>query len=189
MKKKYIIITISIIITIAIIILGFILYKSQSDKKRNNDKIPSGEENTVVDEFGLDAKDITNPTYDIKDVKQNNSDNSKNSEISVEEMKILKQNSEIKVITILKNNSNKDIKGYYISLELLDDKGNRVTTISDNSDETIPANGTLNIINYASISEDMQNITDARVLKIEKNMDDELTDAFETIEDLVDDEE
>ena len=88
MKKKYIIITISIIITIAIIILGFILYKSQNDKKRNNDKIPSGEENTVVDEFGLDAKDITNPTYDIKDVKQNNSDNSKDSEISVEEMKL-----------------------------------------------------------------------------------------------------
>ena len=84
-------------------------------------------------------------------------------------IKISNNAGDVKVDTILKNNSDEDIHGFFIEINLLDKDNNIITTLSENSEKTIKAHSEHALTNYITALDNAENITNAQIVTMEKN--------------------
>ena len=154
-KKKYIIVIIILIILIAVIAV-FIIKKPK-------------ESNTI---HKVEEK-IENPDFIIKGSETKKIEEK---DIEVKEMKIEKEEGQLKIITELINNSEKELNGVNIILELLDKEGNSVTAISSKINEKVLPKKTFIMESYAGINKEIEDITDIRIVSVEKDDEDPFED-------------
>lgn len=164
-KKVYIIITVIILILVASI--GIICFMKLKNKNINS-------ENEV------ESNIIYNKETNIKSTQENPI---KYEEIEATNIDVKYISGTLEIDTTLKNNSNDDIDGFFITIALLDEKGNTVTSISDNSNEKIGANKEISIKNYVVEEENIDVICNAKIVSFEKNsVKDILDDSIDEIE-------
>lgn len=165
-KKVYIIITVIILILVASIgIICFMKLKNKNINSKNE----------------VESNIIYNKETNIKSTQENPI---KYEEIEATNIDVKYISGTLEIDTTLKNNSNDDIDGFFITIDLLDEKGNTVTSISDNSNEKIGANKEISIKNYVVEEENIDAICNAKIVSFEKNsVKDILDDSIDEIED------
>ena len=106
----------------------------------------------------------------------------------IEATKIILINNfgELELETTLKNNSNEEINGFFIQIDFLDENGNTLTSISNNSQDVIDAKGELIMRNTISGLESDINIKSAKISYFEKNtVQENIENSMTEIEDSV----
>ena len=94
-------------------------------------------------------------------------------DIEVKDIKLFPSDTTIKLEIDLKNKSSKDIVGFNIEVELLDESDKRITVISLNTEDTIPAKKEYSFTAFSTIDKSQnKNIKKARIVKIDKNSND-----------------
>ena len=89
-------------------------------------------------------------------------------EIEAEQIQIFKNDSQVEVITKLKNNSNKTINGYSIDIYVLNKEGKAVTSIVRTSKEKIKANDSIEFTSFITGIDNMETIESAKINSINK---------------------
>lgn len=173
--KKVLKFLVIILIIIAIGIGSFLLYNKFIKNKINqiSENSNDSQNNTKVEENDDDG---TNPDIAIKSSKDKKIEKEEIEAISI---KLFKNADNIEVITNLKNNSDKDIEGFFIEIGLLDKDGNEVTVIAENTDAVIKSNETYKLQNYVTMSLENSKIEDAKINRIEKNTAQIVEDSME----------
>jgi len=152
MKKKVKILIIVLLI-IAIVSIGIISVIINNRKKQSNG-------NNVENEY----------SYEIKSTRKNPITKD---DIEVKDIKLFPSDTTIKLEIDLKNKSSKDIVGFNIEVELLDESDKRITVISLNTEDTIPAKKEYSFTAFSTIDKSQnKNIKKARIVKIDKNSND-----------------
>jgi len=152
MKKKVKILII-VLLVIAIVSIGIISVIINNKKKQSN-------ENNVENEY----------SYEIKSTRKNPITKD---DIEVKDIKLFPSDTTIKLEIDLKNKSSKDIVGFNIEVELLDESDKRITVISLNTEDTIPAKKEYSFTAFSTIDKSQnKNIKKARIVKIDKNSND-----------------
>ena len=116
MKKKIIISFISILTIIVISLVSYLLVNKIRQKDETKEQV----------------------LFNIKSSKE---EPIKQGDIEVQNIDIVQNGELVKVICTLKNTSNKDVNGTFISINLLDENRNFVTVVAKNIGEMIPAKG------------------------------------------------
>ena len=152
MKKKVKILII-VLLVIAIVSIGIISVIINNKKKQSNG-------NNVENEY----------SYEIKSTRKNPITKD---DIEVKDIKLFPSDTTIKLEIDLKNKSSKDIVGFNIEVELLDESDKRITVISLNTEDTIPAKKEYSFTAFSTIDKSQnKNIKKARIVKIDKNSND-----------------
>lgn len=152
MKKKVKILII-VLLVIAIVSIGIISVIINNKKKQSNG-------NNVENEY----------SYEIKSTRKNPITKD---DIEVKDIKLFPSDTTIKLEIDLKNKSSKDIVGFNIEVELLDESDKRITVISLNTEDTIPAKKEYIFTAFSTIDKSQnKNIKKARIVKIDKNSND-----------------
>ncbi len=93
---------------------------------------------------------------------------------------------ELQIVTTLKNNSNELLDGFFIEIVLLDESGNTITTISENSEQKIEAHGEYSLTNYVAGLTIESNVSNAKIVSLRKNtLKNTMDDAFNSIEEEI----
>lgn len=153
MKKNLKIIVLLIILIIFIITVSIILIK-RKNKSSNDTNIADG--NTVI----VEENKIT-----IKSTKKNKIEKDG---IEAEQIGIEILGEQLKIETIVKNNTSETIKGFQIVIDLLDEDGNTLTTISSNETDNLEPKKSVKIDNYADLLENQDKIRSAKIVSIDK---------------------
>ena len=104
-------------------------------------------------------------------------------DIEATNIEIIYNQGELQVSTTLKNNSSETLNGFFIEIGLLDENANTVSTIAQNSEETIEPNQEITIINNVTGFDEQTNIVNAKIISIEKNtIQDTIDNSFEKTE-------
>lgn len=104
-------------------------------------------------------------------------------DIEATNIEVIYNQGELQVSTTLKNNSSETLNGFFIEIGLLDENANTVSTIAQNSEETIEPNQEITIINNVVGFDEQTNIVNAKIVSIEKNtIQDTIDNSFEIIE-------
>lgn len=152
MKKKVKILII-VLLVIAIVSIGIISVIINNKKKQSNG-------NNVENEY----------SYEIKSTRKNPITKD---DIEVKDIKLFPSDTTIKLEIDLKNKSSKDLVGFNIEVELLDESDKRITVISLNTEDTIPAKKEYIFTAFSTIDKSQnKNIKKARIVKIDKNSND-----------------
>ena len=118
----------------------------------------------------------------INIIKSTESHKIQNNGIEATEVKLFKLKNSLKVVSTLKNNTESDINGFFIELELLDSSGKTVFPMSVNSDTKIPAGKTVAIENYATLDNTTNEIVDVRIKTIEKDIQSSVVEEFDKMQ-------
>lgn len=174
MKNKKILLSIIIIIVILLLFIFLLINNSN-----HNDEVV---DNFVEDEvIPLQGDENLDEIVTIQSTPKNpiSMDN-----IEVSEIKITGVEDQLKVVSTIKNNTSETLNGFFIQIDLLDANGNVITTLSENSNENIEANGgTTAITNYVSGISNGTDIVNAKISSLDKNnIKDTLDNAFDSIE-------
>ena len=167
MKKKCI--YTCLIILIVILLIGICVYYSTRPKDDNIENISSSNNiaNTSDSSTTVDKKEpaIEKDSITIKSSENNTieKDGIEATKIDVEHL-----NTTLKVSTVLKNNSNEDVKGFYIVIALLDKDGKTVTTIAKKSNDTIKAKGEIALENNVSGLKNAKDVVNAKIVTLNK---------------------
>lgn len=174
-KKIYLLIIISVIL---LVFIGIIFYINKT-----NDNINYNELNSSSDELNQKMEeDNYIQTFNIKSTPDNPI---KIDDIEATNIEITDDSGKLQIVTTLKNNSNEDCEGFFISIALLDENGNTLTTISKNSSEIIPANGELTLTNSVVGIEKKANFLNAKIETFEKSaIKNNLENVFNTMNDM-----
>lgn len=156
LNKKKVIIAAVIILVLLVIALEMIFII----KKNNKNRVTPEATDTEVAE----AKNALE-TFSIKNTKENPIEKDG---IEAESINFTIIGDQLEVKTILKNTTNEDLNGYMIGIDLLDSKGDVVTSISDNSTDVIKAKQTKEVLNYVMGLEDPKQIVSAKITSLEK---------------------
>lgn len=149
MKKK-IKILIIVLLVIAISSICIISIIVNNRKKQSNG-------NSIENEY----------SYEIKSTRKNPITKD---DIEVKDIKLFPSDTTIKLEIDLKNKSSKDIVGFNIEVELLDESDKRITVISLDTEDTIPAKKEYSFTAFSTIDKSQnKNIKKARIVKIDKN--------------------
>ena len=185
--KKYII-PILIVLGILLIII-LVMFMNKTTPQENNYSKPennySKEENKENGTIQYSLSNVERKKRESIKINKNDSESTKNAKIKkakdnkendeyfsvveVSNIEIIKNSEELEIKTILKNNSDEDISGFFITMGLYNKDGKEITQYSFNTQDKIPANGTYTFSNYAPHPEN-EDVVDAKVLSIEKNI-------------------
>lgn len=110
-------------------------------------------------------KNESQNTYSLKNIGNHTIEKD---EIEVTDMQIHKNESQVEVITKINNNSSEKINGFFIVIELLNSKGDLITSIAKKINEFILPNNSITITNYITGIDNLQHIESAKIKKIEK---------------------
>lgn len=169
-KKIYIL----IIVILIIVVFGIIYFKIQKDNSNKKDElIQSSQENIENTE---NQEDMT------INIKSSNKNPIKLDEIEATNIEILCVANTLQVFTTLRNNSNEKINEFFIEMELLDEKGDRVTILAGKVEE-IEAKSEIVVNNNVAELSNGRKICNAKILSIEKqSVKDTLESSFEELE-------
>ena len=156
MKKKYLFLILFIILVILIIVFTL------SRKKENN--IPNNTSNEVN---SIDNSDVISQTVNIQSTHENPIEKDG---LEAKNIEIVQNSSDLQVNTTLKNNSNEKIEGFFITINLLDENGNIITTLSENCEKTLEANEEYTISNSVVGIENKPSFTKAEITALEKGI-------------------
>lgn len=168
-KKIYI-----LIILVLIIIFSIIYFKIQKDNSDNKNELVQNSQESIEDE-----KNQEDMTINIKSSKEHPI---KLDEIEATNIEIKCVSNTLQVFTTLKNNSNEKLDDFYIEMELLDEKENKVTTLYGKVDG-IEAQSEIVVNNNVTELSNGREICKAKIVSIEKNsVKDILDSSFEELE-------
>lgn len=168
MKKKKYIVGLIVLILILIILLGIFIFAKKAKNDVAQNTIESSEENLQE-------------TFTIQSTKNHPI---QKDDIEATKIEVIRNSDEYIIHTTLKNNSQEPIEGFFITLSILDEKGNTITSISENSSESIPVNGELVLTNYVTGIDKNVKCSSAKIDTLEKNnIKDNLENAFDTMDD------
>lgn len=161
LNKKKIITVVAIVLAVALIVTIILFMKkgqnsviTESQKLEENQEVATGEYNGEPENFN------------IKSTEQNPIE--KNG-IEAESIDFNVIGNDLEVTTTLKNNTKEDLNGYLIEIEFLNDNGETVTTIVDNSPDVIKPKETKTITNYIMELQNPKQITSAKIISLEKS--------------------
>lgn len=172
-NKKSLLTVITILIVIILLVVSFFVIRHFNNLKTE-----------TYDDIDLsiinDGYSNTLPTFNIQSTTENKIEMD---DIEATNIEIINNYGDLQVATTLKNNSNTIINGFFIELSLLDESGYTVTNISINSNESIEPNQELTIFNNVAGLEPNLNISNAKILSIEKNaIQENIENSFNEIE-------
>lgn len=171
MKKKVIIIFIVIIFLTILVSTIFILKNKNSNRASSKQNTSN---NIVTDN---ESEDNLNKEITIKSTENNKIEQDG---ITAEKIDIKVSGGDLEIITTLKNNSSDDLNGFLIEIELLDENGNEVTVITENSKEVVKPNQIIEFFNSVIDLENPERIANARILSLSKNnVDDMFNNMFD----------
>ena len=172
-KKKSLLILISILIIIILAIIIFFVIKHFNNVVEPSNTVEN--ENTINNGYS-----DTLPTTNIQSSEDNPIEMN---DIEATNIEIINNYGELQVLTTLKNNSNETINGFFIELALLDENDNTITSIAQNTEETIEPNNELTITNNVTGIDNNVSITNAKIISIEKNtIQDSIENSFNEVE-------
>lgn len=157
MKNKKLLFSL-IIIFIIIFICFIIFFKIKSSN--NNDF-----NNSTNNELENESTDFIQK-YKIESSKDNPIEKDGLEATNIE---LTYSNGDVDVITTLQNNSENDIQGFFITINLVDSNNKAITSFSDNSEETIKAHDTLTITNSITELNNFKDIKYASISYLLKN--------------------
>lgn len=157
MKNKKIVISVSILLVLIIGIILFIIIYNNNNSKNNS--LNETSDSTQIAQSSI-------PTFTIESTKDSPIEKDG---IEASSLQIKNNSGDVEIITTLRNNTDENIHGFFIEISLLDKNNNIVTTISENSEETIKANSSYALTNYVSNLNNAGDITSARIETLEKN--------------------
>lgn len=168
MKNKKYIIGLIVLILILLVLLGIFVFAKKAKNNATKNTIESSEE-------GLQE------TFTIQSTKNHPI---QKDDIEATKIEVVRNSDEYRIHTTLKNNSQEPIQGFFITLSILDEKGNTVTSISENSLESIPVNSEIVLTNYVTGIDKNVKCSSAKIDTLEKNnIKDSLENAFDTMDD------
>lgn len=169
-KKIYVIILIFILV-LALAIIMFYANKYNSSKLAQNSQ---EQENVDTDLL----KTTTFKSTSDNPIEMNG--------IEATTIKILNNLGELQILTTLKNNSNETLNGFFIEMALLDETGNTITTITENSEQKIEAHDEFSVTNYVAGLTTESNISNVKIVSLEKNtLKDTIEDNFNDMEEEI----
>ena len=159
MKNKKILISVIIMIIIIVLVaigvgIFFITRNQESESESGSDNVSIVEQENGIKTVNIKSTDA-NP-IEMDGIESTNID-------------IIDNFGELEVTVTLKNNTSETLNGFFIEMDLLDANGNTVSTIAQNSQEKIEPNQELTIMNNVTGLEGEINITNAKIVSIEKN--------------------
>ena len=155
-----------IILIIIVIVGGFIFFQN----KNKNNSTQEGQIEQTTDSQVTESEEDLSRFKDIEYTIESTSENKIEKDgIEAQSIYIKSYTNELEIKTTLKNNSSEKVEGYMIEIELLDDEGNTMTTISDNSQEVLEAGETKEMLNYVVGLENQDQIRNAKIISLEKN--------------------
>ena len=161
LNKKKIITVVAIVLEVALIVTIILFMKkgqnsviTESQKLEENQEVATGEYNGEPE------------TFNIKSTEENPIEKDG---IEAESIDFNVIGNDLEVTTTLKNNTKDDLNGYLIEIEFLNDKGETVTTIVDNSPDVIKPKETKTITNYIMELQNPKQITSAKIISLEKS--------------------
>lgn len=157
MKNKKLLFSL-IIIFIIFFICFIIFYKIKISN--NNDF-----NNSTNNELENESTNLIQ-TYTIKSSKDNPIEKDGLEATNIE---LTYSGGNVDVITTLQNNSENDIQGFFITVDLIDSNNKVITSFSDNSEETIKSHDTLTITNYITELNNFKDIKYASIRYLLKN--------------------
>ena len=165
-NKKGRIIIIGIIVILLLIALFFIVLSKKNNLFSNITK-QEIEKNTKNEEINSDnnSEVILTSTMIIKSTKEKPIEKDG---IEISNMQIVIKTNELNVETTLKNNTNEDLNGFFIHIDLLDENNKRITSITEGSDEILKAHGEIKLYNNVSGLKKNSEIKDIKIVELEK---------------------
>ena len=160
MKKLSILFIILLVIVVSVVTF----YKFNSNTKKEEDLLMSVKSN------GYDTPILTIKSEKDHKIEMN--------DIELVNSKIYKLDNSLKVLTTIKNNTDRNLDGFLLMFELVDADGNTVFPMAVNSDEVIKSGASITVENYATIEEDTKNIVDLRLISADKTISNSVNEAF-----------
>ena len=155
MKNKKIVISVGVLLIVIIIIIIAIAIFNNKNNSENNTTNQTSE-----------STPSSTPTFTIESTKDNPIEMNG---IEASSLQIKNNNGDVEIITTLRNNTQENINGFFIEINLLDKDNNIITTISENSKKTIKAYSNHTMTNYISALDNAEDITNAQIVTLEKN--------------------
>lgn len=172
MNKKIKTILFFLVLLIVLAIIVFFVVKNINDSKNSIQTTQEDQTNSsdTVDSKTVNIQSTTENPIQMDDIEATN-------------IEVIYNQGELQVSTTLKNNSSETLNGFFIEIALLDENANTVSTIAQNSEETIEANQEITIINNVAGFDEQTNIVNAKIVSIEKDtIQDTINDSFEEVE-------
>lgn len=158
MNKKTKIVLISIILIVILAVIIFFVVKYVNDSKNSTQPIQDNTTNS--------SDIVTSKVVNIQSTAENPI---QMNDIEATNIEVVYNFGELQISTTLKNNSAETLNGFFIEIALLDENSDTVSTIAQNSEETIEPNQEITIINNVAGFDNQINIVNAKVVSIEKN--------------------
>lgn len=154
-KKK--VLTVCFCIIIIILSITILVTRKSNNNTIADTNIDDTEtsEITSIKEEGYLVKKIENKFFKIH-------------RIEVDSISIRTVGDELAIVTKIKNKFSEELDGFSIDIDLLDKEGNIVTSISQNSEEKIKKQESLELLNYAVGIENAEKIVSAKVTNLER---------------------
>ena len=151
-----------LIIVLIIIVLTFISVIVLKSIQNNKTSIKEDDDINAIEDIVDMSKEYD---YEIKSTKDNPLE--KNG-IEANSIMLHAVGDQMEVTTILKNNTDELINGYNMQIDLTDDNGDTVTTISSNTDIEIGVGKSYEEKNYIMGIKNPEKITGAKIVELEK---------------------
>lgn len=174
LNKKNIIIMVLLLLLIIIVVVGFIIINNNKKNNLQENENTSGTTNL--------ASETGEYEYSIQSDESNPIEKDG---IEAKSINLTSIGDQLEVKTVVQNNTSELLDGFYIEIDLLSDKGNTLTTITDNSTEKVEAGKSIEVTNYVSGFEFADKIKGAKIVSLEKSSMGAALD--ETFDDMVPD--
>lgn len=160
-KKKYIFSGILILLLIIIVII-FVIRNNKNNNENPNNEIS----NEAVENIPSNKIEEVSKVINIKSTKENpiEKDN-----VEVTNVEIIDNFGDLQVTSTLKNNNSEELNGFFIEIDFLDEDGNVVTSIAENSEQKVKQNEEFTFYNSVVELNNAGDIVTARISFIEKS--------------------
>lgn len=176
MNKKIKTVLFFLVLLIILAVIIFFVVKYINDSKNSTQPIQDNQisSSDTINSKVINIQSTTENPIQMDDIEATN-------------IEVMYNQGELQVSTTLKNNSSETLNGFFIEIGLLDENANTVSTIAQNSEETIEPNQEITIINNVTGFDEQTNIVNAKIISIEKNtiqntIQDTIDNSFEETE-------
>ncbi len=172
MNKKIKTVLFFLVLLIILAVIIFFVVKYINDSKNSTQPIQDNQisSSDTINSKVINIQSTTENPIQMDDIEATN-------------IEVIYNQGELQVSTTLKNNSSETLNGFFIEIGLLDENANTVSTIAQNSEETIEPNQEITIINNVTGFDEQTNIVNAKIISIEKNtIQDTIDNSFEKTE-------
>lgn len=172
MNKKIKTVLFFLVLLIILAVIIFFVVKYINDSKNSTQPIQDNQisSSDTINSKVINIQSTTENPIQMDDIEATN-------------IEVIYNQGELQVSTTLKNNSSETLNRFFIEIGLLDENANTVSTIAQNSEETIEPNKEITIINNVTGFDEQTNIVNAKIISIEKNtIQDTIDNSFEEME-------